>query len=415
MARLSDFLAYIDERRATVGRIEVRLRALLEKYERFFQEIASTRERELQQLTEQILVAPGSLDPALHAKLDRAQATAAASFAREQAALEKQAADFAALAEKRRMASLAVEKSVRAKNTKLDAEEEALKARAEELRARIKGYNDRILQLSSGFGFFANFFRMRHLTKERRAIDQEQADVLARIELIRQKWAALEGDHASKEQVLRDEWLEIRKQEAALLAKLEYLKASRERIVTRSAMEAVLFELVDRPVLGAAGDPACPRCTRPNPAANRFCGYCAQRLGPDRTDLAGSLEELAELNHHFAVFAEGMKACQEILALVGGLAGGLKAFRKSVSDMIDTENRYPLAKLAIDVPGASVGYGRAFDELEALLAANDERLHPTQFAARAKDLISKVFTEPKIKGYFETMGQELSRTAGAQW
>jgi hypothetical protein len=206
--------------------------------------------------------------------------------------------------------------------------------------------------------------------------------------------------------------VELTSEAASLNAKLEYLRSSHERIVTRSVLEKVLFELYASPDLG--GDQSCARCGSKNPSTNHFCAYCAQRLGEDRTDLSGSWEEIAEINYHHAVFSDGMKSCQEIIGLVRGLGSGLDNFEKSVSDMCATERRYPLPKLRIEVPFASMQYGKSFDHLERTLQS-EQSVHPLQFARQARAYIDETFTEEKIQRYFETMGQELSRQAEAQW
>jgi hypothetical protein len=47
--------------------------------------------------------------------------------------------------------------------------------------------------------------------------------------------------------------------------------------------------------------------------------------------------------------------------------------------------------------------------------SRDLSLHPKVFAEHVHELVGKVFTEEYIKVYFETMGEELSRQAAAQW
>jgi hypothetical protein len=61
-----------------------------------------------------------------------------------------------------------------------------------------------------------------------------------------------------------------------------------------------------------------------------------------------------------------------------------------------------------------VSYGSVFDRLDQSLRS-DYTLHPAVFARQVQPLVDEVFTEDKIKAYFETMGEELSRQASAQW
>ena len=195
-------------------------------------------------------------------------------------------------------------------------------------------------------------------------------------------------------------------------AKLDYLEESRPRIVSRSTVERVLLDRFAPPQPGSDG-PACPRCDSANGRGAAFCRICAVRLAADRTDFEGSLAEIAELNHHHREFAEGMKGCQEVIGLVRGLGSGLQAFRKSVKGVQDSEKRYPLPKLKIDVPAASLAFGKRFDALRDV-ARRDRAVHPRAFAGELAT-VTRAMTPEAVQAYFETMGQELTRCANTQW
>ena len=70
--------------------------------------------------------------------------------------------------------------------------------------------------------------------------------------------------------------------------------------------------------------------------------------------------------------------------------------------------------LQLDVPEQSLFYGHHFDEL-ATAVAGDQSLHPKDFADGIRKRMDVVFTEERIKTYFETMGLELSSQAKDQW
>ena len=152
----------------------------------------------------------------------------------------------------------------------------------------------------------------------------------------------------------------------------------------------------------------------PNPPPFHFCHICAHRLGDDREDFDGSLEEMAEISSHFDRFSSGMEACQEIIGLVRGMTSGVEAFTKSVADVQGSEDKYPLSKLQIDVPQGAREFGSQFDRLDDF-ASQDYSLHPALFADRFDQYFAAVLTETNIKAFFETMGEELTRQAEAQW
>jgi hypothetical protein len=414
MARLKDFLSYLDDRHQTISEVETRLCRLQEKYESHFQEVAQVRESELNQLTEHTLADRSQLPDWFNQKLDTVQKQVEEELQQQLQSLEQRRDELAQEAEKERQRSLMEERRLHNVNTNLDKEEEELKERNERLLIKIEQYNRQIGELGKGFGFFANFFKMRQLSKQRRLLETEQGDLAARIDKLRSDWQKADESHGERETKLQQAWIRLRTERDAVAAKIDTLRNSLHQIVRRSTLERVLSAHEREMVEPAIEDPPCPRCQSHNPASYHFCYICAQRLGEDRPDFDGSLEEIGEINTHFKRFSDGMQACQELIGLVRGLKSGIEAFRKSVDDVRDSEKKYPLPKLEIDVPRSSVEYGASFDQLKETLSAK-LATHPQHFARQAANLVNQVFTEDKIKRYFETMGAELSRQADRQW
>ncbi len=414
MPRLSDFLDYIDGRIATVHDIWSALNELQSKYESFYAEVREAREREIEQLCGLVGTDRAGLPAALVADLEQARGEVERKLDEQLAQLESASTTLATEAEELRRKSSAAEKSVHAKNVDLDKKEEALKGLSARLLKRIEEYNGRIRELGTGFGFFRNFLSMRRLQAERVVLDEEQAGLAAQIEKLRSTWASREADHVESEGHRAAKWVELRSSVAGLRTKLDHLRETRSQVVLRSAVERAIEKRWPPSARAAADDPPCQRCKSRNPRSNHFCCICAARLGTDRPDAAGSLAEVAELNLHHKRFADGMRACQQIVALTGGILSGLRAFRKSIEGMVDSERRYPLPKLQIEVPAASVKYGRNFDVFLQTVK-RDLSLHPLEFAQQVEKCLADAYTEEKIRGYFERMGEELSRQADGQW
>ena len=415
MSDLDLFLKYLGERKAVVVDVEKQLCALQEKYETFFSEIERTRESELQQLRAHLADPATTVPGDLAEELAVARQAAAEDLDRQLAALEERHAAFLDQAEAVRSASRATETDYREANATMDAEEEQLKARNEALLVRIGEYNERIRSMARGFGFFLNLFRMRQLRAERKALDDEQADVAARIDVVRRGWARTDEGRAKEEGQREADWVRLKTEADAVQAKLDHIRSTRTRLVERTALELVLFER--RPSLRAAtdADPPCPRCGRPNPDDHHFCHICAQRLRDDRPDFEGSLLEVAEVNVHHARFSDGVKACQELIGLVRGLKTGVEAFSKSVKDVKKTEDKYPLPKLKIAVPTKAVSWGTVLDTLRDQVVAKDRSLHPNEFAKDIRAFATEKLDEKAIQTWFETMGKKLTQCADSQW
>lgn len=411
MGNLRSFADYVTSCRHVVSAAETRLRDLQSRYEAFYQEVSTVREQELAQLAWEINRRRGSLPEGLDAALARAKDRAEKDMDKRLAELTRSHQALVEKAEQTRKTSVDLEAEAHQRNVDLDAQEEALKARNEQLLQGIATYNGRIVEMGTGFGFLLNLPRMRDLQAERLRLDEEHGNVAARIEAVRAQWATREQEYCARQEVLRQEWTDLSTRAATLQAKIDHLVATRATVVVRTALERVLFERY--PSTPPQGGPQpCPRCQGGNPPTNRFCQFCAVRLQPDRPDLEGSLPEIAELNYHFRRFSEGMKACQELIALVHGLDCGLQAFAKSVSSMIDNENKYPLSKLRIDVPQQCVEYSRNFEVLRS--SVEQKAAHPTELARMVEQATSQ-FSQKNLQGYFERMGQELSIQAKSQW
>jgi hypothetical protein len=406
---------YLETRAKRVREIEDTLCQLQAKYESYFGEVSQVRESEIAQLSAYILGPRETLPPAWVAALEAARREVEAELEVRLEELRGKRKERLGQAEETRQRSARLEQEVRQRNAALDQQEESLKARSARLLAEIEEFNRRLRALGRGFGFFSNLFRMRRLAPERERLVAEQADVEARIDKLRSAWVKAEGEHAQREAALKKKWVEEEAEAQALQTKLDYLEQARPQLVVRSTVERVLGKLAPDLSPPQPSDPPCPRCKLPNPALSHFCHTCAMRLRPDRPDFAGSLEEMAEVNLHHRRFSAGMKAGQELIGLVRGLGAGLTAFKKSVEGLMDSERRYPLAKLQLDVPTASVEFGKQLDVLWQKVAEEGLALRPTEFVALAEPFASKVFTEDNIKGFFETMGEELSRQAKVQW
>ncbi len=386
-----------------------------QKFETYFNEVKKAREHELKQITEHILADRTKLGKEMNHKLDSTLKAERSLFDEELSKLEKKRKKLVDEAEELRAASLEEEKKLKAKNVDLDRKEEALKAKNEKLLKRIAEYNRRIKEMSRGFGFFRNVFRMKQVQNERKVLDEEQTNLVLRIDALRKKWEEIDETFTKEEKERKDKWLQLTTDASAIKAKIDHLNANREQIIQRSAFEKILFARSVKITEPTKNDPKCPRCSMPNSQSAHFCRICAQRLKKDRPDMSGSLIEIAELNQHFENFSAGMKSSQEIIGLLGGLASGLEKFTASISDMLNSQRKYNLKVLSLDVPKQARDYAKNFAALKEKVDKMNKSLHPSNFSSQIDSFITKVFTEEKIKAFFESMGDELSRAADIQW
>ena len=414
MANLSDLAAYLRDRIEVLGRTEDRLESLQQKFESFHSEVVRAREHELDQLVDITVSREKELPEDFVGAVATHRVSVEREFAERIHTLALQREELQKETEALRILSARSEKELHNKNRALDAEEESLKARNADLLRRIEAFNGRISDLGRSFGFFTNFFRMRRLAEAKASLDEEQRDVAARIEDLRGRWRNADEFFQAAEAERREKWIVLETDAAARAAKIEALEARRLAIVARTTVERVLRERDFDVRPAEEGDPLCPRCSTANPAANAFCHLCANRLGEDRPDFAGSLDEFAELDRHFHRFSEAMKAGQEIIGLVRGLKSGLESLLESVDDMIGSQTRHSLAELTLEVPQWSRDFGQRFEDIHRL-AQEEMGLRPLDFSTHIAQQVELVFTEENITAFFELIGQQMSDSAEAQW
>ncbi len=414
MGGLSGFQTFVLQRRNVLEDVETRLCTIQSHYEDFFSQIGRIKEDELDQLEALVQQRRGDLPAWLTRALDRVGDDVAEEIDGRIRALTAEWDEQRGIAEQLRTESLELEAEMHGRNVDLDEREEALKTRSEDLLARIERYNRKIREMGGGFGFFYNVLDMRRLRRERLDLDKEQADVAAHIENLRDRWARAEAAFTEAEQRRVEAWQEASNRAAQTQTRLQWLGDSRERVLYRTTLErAMAHNPTPRPE-ARDGARACPGCGYGNPDIGVLCQVCGARLGEDRQDLEGSLDEIAAAVHVHETFSSGMEACQQLIGLVRGLISGHEAFGESVQDMIDTQSKYPLDALVIDVPTRSVAYSELFVELADGLEA-DRHIHPLDFAADVQRLLAERLSEETIQDYFEGMGEALSAAADAQW
>lgn len=413
MSGLTAFKRYLNGRKKVLQSTAELLESLLQKYEKFFAEVSKVREQEMGQIAAQIS-AGADLPEALRIELDQAMAKAREGYLTQLEKIRNEAMDAEKQAEVLRSESAELERELHLDNNKLDDEEETLKARNQKYLEQVEDFNQRIASMGKGVGFFTNLFKMHTLNAQRNKLIETQADLAARIEGLRQTWQSLDKSQRKHERLLQSQWIEARAKASALRAKLEQLEAMPERVIQRSALEQVLFSRTPKMRSSKVGDPPCPRCAVANASTNHFCRVCGQRLQPDRLDVLGSLDEVAELNLHHQAFAQGVKSAQELLGMLRGLAKGIQTFNRSIDDMISSQNTHGLAVLSVDVPEKSQAYADQFEKLAETLAQS-EKVPPQAFAALVENQVEQVYCKEKIESFFATMGAELTRQAELQW
>lgn len=309
----------------------------------------------------------------------------------------------------------------KAKNMKLDTQEEALKTRISGHDKRIADYNKKIDTLNSGLGFLLNFFKMREIQKTKEDILGERDLLIDEIEGIRTKWQEASGELAESENSLREEWNNRQVEKSIILEKLAYLRNNKDELVRKAALHVLLTSLEAGTGTPDEGLPekkpsTCDVCKIENSSQNYFCRYCGSRFSGDRGDVAGSLVEIGELNTVYTTLEAGMKQSVSFLALTKGILKGINEFVKSVESVKNSQDTYSaLPKLQIMVPQSSIDFGEKINDLARALVDADYHHHPLEFSESVTEYSDSIFTEKNIARFFNAMGDQLNKTTKEQW
>lgn len=414
MANLDDVRRFLKGRLDVVRNAERDLDALLQKYESFFGEVNAAREHELDQLTTATLEQRESLPDWFVQELEASRPEVEAEFSTRRKNLLAEAKKLRQRAEALRQRSIDAERLLAGQSTSYDRNESELEQQLEANRQALETVEAKITSLSHGLGFITRLPALMPLGRERRRLVRERAELAPKLEKLRSNWQERLAAARDEEAEWRQKWVQAETDAAAFEARVEALDLERPRILARSTVEHVLARREPETTEPSESDPACPRCAMPNVPGAAFCHICALRLVEDRPDFEGSLIELAELNRHHLRFSQGMQTCQETLGLVRGIRSGLEALLKSVDSMIETRRKHSLARLSLAIPESSERFGAVFDEIAAA-ASTEARLHPLVFAEQMRKLIDGRIGEAALEGFFNNIGDELTRAAEAKW
>jgi len=420
MGSLSKMIDFLED----TGKDVTEIREKLEEFQKYFNDnfnnVTKVRTREItwlqDQFFEDITRFPDAVQHSYKQKLPEAEK----SFEEQLVNLNKEKKKLSSsmtLHDSKREMTI---KSIKGNNKKLDNREEKLKVKVAAFEEDLRAYNKRIDELNSGFGFLINFFKMRAIQKEKDRITEKRDELIDAIEELRGKWQEELEKMEVKDISMQEQWLEEKAELAMAEEKLNILTRDRELLIKRSAFMNTLKELTGKEdyVQKAVQEKpkSCRRCKSPNKENNFFCRFCGEPFVEDRTDVAGSLGELGELNAAFESLQTGIRQSVSFIALMKGLMKGIDVFTKSVKDVKSSQDQYStLSKLKINVPDASSSFAGKIHDINDTFKVKFKRLHPADFAADFKQHEERIFTDKKIEGFFTAMGDELDRTTKEQW
>lgn len=420
MGSLSKMIDFLDGTLIEVMEIRQKLEEIQEYFNDNFNNVTKTRTGEITWLQDSFFEDESAFPPEVLASFKKKLPLAEKSFEEELRKLNQQKEKLLkSMAGHDRLREKIIT-SLKSKNTKLDNREEKLKASVAAYEEELAGYNKRIDELNTGFGFVTNFFRMREIQKEKDRLTENRDVLVDQIEELREKWDAALETMEEKDKEMRETWLKEKAELSMTEEKLTILERDRELLIRRAAFMDTIDDLAGGETFTRTGKDSppdgCRRCKSDNKSNLYFCRFCGEPFGEDRKDVKGSLGELGELNVAFEDIQKGIRESVSFIALMKGIQKGIEAFTESVEDVRSSQDQYSaLPKLKIDVPDKSRTFFEKIKKINEELKVKHKNLHPAEFASYFKSLGEEVFTDKKIESYFTAMGDELDRTTKEQW
>ncbi|OHD63017.1 MAG: hypothetical protein A2176_09330 [Spirochaetes bacterium RBG_13_51_14] len=420
MGNLKGMLDFLRNTQTQLATIQEKLGTIQTYFNDNFNNVNEIRRAELGFLQDSFFKDTGQFPDEIPARYKKKLKEEETAFEKNLRNLEQKRADL----EKQLIAAdnerLTYFKRLKDRNTELDRREENLKARVAALEGEIGSYNKTIDELDTGLGFITNLFRMRKIQKQKEVLLDKRSTLAMEIDSIRTQWEEVTKKYRGEEREIMEKWNRAQTELSIATEKIDNLKVNRADIIKRAAFVSALGELKGNEIFiaqsSAAAQPtSCPRCKSDNSANRFFCYYCGARFKQDRPDVLGSLGEVGELNSVHANLMKGITGSVSILALIKGISTGVAEFTKSVESVKSSEDRYPLPKLAINVPDFTRKMAEKITELNPKIDVKFFNLHPLEFSTSFAEYTDKVFTDANIEKFFTGMGDELNRTTKEQW
>lgn len=303
----------------------------------------------------------------------------------ERAKLEQEIADLRARVDARRKEADATAAEAQARlqalrkaNPRLDADEEACKARRAAIEQEIRRLDAEIRATS----WLTGLFRRRRLRRERDAQRRALAEETARLRRVRELWQQEKRDFEISQAELRAKWDTAATEAAQLQARLDYLQGNLLRLSRESGAGRYLAELESVPEVGEP--------------------------------LRAAVAEVVRLNRAKAEYEEGLRTVAEALGLLKGVGEGMERFLRSAEKVLEEQRQYNLRELQVVLSDGVQSFHALWPELRAQV--RDEKMlgtHPAEFSRRVRAAMAGRLSEQAVAAMFESLGDALTQATKA--
>ena len=277
---------------------------------------------------------------------------------------------------------------MRGLNPRLNEREEDLKARRAQMEADLTRLNEQIRQLSGCLSAVFNFFKISRLDRERHKLLGSMEENARALRDVREEWAKSSEEYAAREADLQQQWIRANVDAARAREELAQLDDADTR--NTLAVQRAAFYVLDnwKTALPSGGGA-----------------------------LAGSIDQMAQLNIETDAYAGGLGEVAGLIALLKGIGQGVQNVKESVDALISEQKMHSeyLSPVSVDVSGEVIQFHQQWDDLGNKV--KDEKAlgqDPAEFSALFKEEVKGSLAEESIKRMFDSLSGAL-QAATAAW
>jgi len=386
---LERFSRYIEENVEQIGQVRREVEEIQVGFNSAYVEWKAEHDAALERLVEAVVSRLDEVGPDLRGRVEaRIPEERRVIAERRRALVEELIPRTQAEADEVLQKGQRLTEELRRENPRLDKREEELKAQRRELEEELKRLNEEIRRLSGCLVVVVNFFKVTRLDRQRHQVLGQLKTLQEELGRVREEWEELRQVASSEQEELQAKWRELTLELAQLQGERDYLaeEANRDQLALKRATRYVIDHLKE---------------TIPCPAS----------------DIKADLDRMVELNIQTDSYQDGLASVVSFLALLDGVAEGLRRFKGSVDSLVQEQKMHSayLPKLSVTVPGDVEKFHSKWSGLaqmvhdEGYLSAN-----PAEFVARVEPVMAQELSEANIQAMFDGMGQALDR-ATREW
>lgn len=273
-------------------------------------------------------------------------------------------------------------------NPELNEREENLKLSLQDSQKKLDDFNQKIKQLSKGFGGVLHFGQISELDRQRQRLIGSMEEQQKSLQKVRTDWEELYQVAVSEDLELQAKWRNALTNQADRQAELNFLdeESNRQTLAMQRAVREVLDNLKTK-----------VNCPTP--------------------EIQARLDQMVDYNQQTDNYQDGLASVGGLIGMLGSIQEGMRRFNTSIESLHEQERMHSqyLKPLGIVLDDQTLAFTRQWDGLNKLVV--DEKAacdHPTEFIHSIQPILQQQLSNESLQEFFNHMGNAL-KNATEEW